>query len=102
MVLVPSGGSEEDGPFRGSEEDGVSGDLSEAPGPTIVTPNLIKQLGTSFMATRHLIAAAEVGVFEALADGAPDLDALAARIAVPRRTTRICADAMAALGLLER
>src|SRR5438105_10964492 len=66
MVLVPSGGSEEDGPFRGSEEDGVSEDLSEAPGPTTVTPDLIKQLGTSFMAIRHLIAAAEVGVFEAL------------------------------------
>ena len=80
----------------------MSEDLSEAPGPTTVTPDLIKQLGTSFMATRHLIAAAEVGVFEALADGALDLDALAARIAVPRRTARICADAMAALGLLER
>ena len=77
-------------------------DLSEAPGPTAVTPELIMQLGTSFMATRHLIAASEVGVFEALADAALDLDALAARIAVPRRTARICSDAMVALGLLER
>jgi len=41
-------------------------------------------------------------MFEALGDAALDLDALAARIAVPKRTTRICADAMAALGLLER
>ena len=60
------------------------------------------QLATSFMATRYLIAAAEVGVFEALGDAALDLDALAARIAVPRRTARICADAMVALRLLER
>jgi O-methyltransferase domain/Dimerisation domain len=80
----------------------VSEDLSEAPGRTAVTPELIMQLGTSFMVTRHLIAASEVGVFEALADGALDLDALTARIAVPRRTARICSDAMVALGLLER
>ncbi len=54
------------------------------------------------MATRHLIAAADVEMFEALADGALDLDALAARIAIRRRTGPICADAMVALGTLER
>jgi hypothetical protein len=80
----------------------MSEDLPEAPEPTGVTPELIMQLGTSFMATRHLIAAAEVGVFEALGEEVLDLDALAARIAIPRRTARICADAMVALGLLER
>jgi SAM-dependent methyltransferase len=77
-------------------------DLQEAPAQPGVTPELIMQLGTSFMATRHLIAAVEVGVFEALGDDALDLDALVARIAIPRRTARICADAMVALGLLER
>jgi SAM-dependent methyltransferase len=77
-------------------------DLPEASAPTGVTPELIMQLGTSFMATRHLIAASDVGVFEALGDDALDLDALAVRIAVPKRTVRICADAMVALGLLER
>jgi Dimerisation domain len=66
------------------------------------TPELIMQLGTSYMAARYLIAAVEVGVFEALGDDALDLDALAARIAIPRRTARICADAMVALGMLER
>jgi hypothetical protein len=66
------------------------------------TPDVITQLGTSYMAARYLIAAVEVGVFEALGDSALDLDALAARIAIPRRTARICADAMVALGLLER
>ena len=69
------------------------------PGPI---PDLILQLATSFMATRYLIAAVEVGMFEALGDAALDLDDLAARIAVPRRTARICADAIVALGLLER
>jgi hypothetical protein len=41
-------------------------------------------------------------VFEALGDTPLDLDALTARITVPRRTARICTDAMVALGLLER
>jgi hypothetical protein len=80
----------------------MSEDLPGAAAPPGVTPELIMQLGTSFMATRHLIAAAEVGVFEALGGEGLDLDALAARIAIPRRTARICADAMVALGLLER
>jgi O-methyltransferase domain/Dimerisation domain len=77
-------------------------DLPEAPAQTGVTPDLILQLATSFMSTRYLIAAIEVGMFEALAEDLLDLDALAARIAVPRRTARICADAMVALGLLQR
>ena len=77
-------------------------DLQEAPAQAGVSPELIMQLGTSFMATRHLITAAEVGVFQALGGGVLDLDALAARIAIPRRSARICADAMVALGLLER
>lgn len=80
----------------------MSEDPPAAPTPAGVTPELIMQLGTSFMATRHLIAAADVGVFEALGDGVLGLDVLAAKIAIPRRTARICADAMVALGLLER
>ena len=77
-------------------------DLPGAPAQTGATPELIMRLGTSLMATKHLIAAVEVGVFEALGDAALDLDALAARIDIPRRTARICADAMVALDLLER
>ena len=34
--------------------------------------------------------------------GVLGLDVLAAKIEIPRRTARICADAMVALGLLER
>jgi hypothetical protein len=74
-------------------------DASAQPGPT---PDLILRLATSFMATRYLIAAVEVGVFAALGEAPLDLDALAARIAVPRRTARICADALVTFGLLER
>ncbi len=47
------------------------------------SPELITQLGTSYRATRYLIAAVDVGVFEALGDDGLGLEALAARIAIP-------------------
>jgi hypothetical protein len=49
-------------------------DLPGPPAQPGLTPDLILQLATSFMATRYLIAAVEVGVFEALGDAALDLD----------------------------
>ncbi len=67
-----------------------------------VTPDLILQLATGFMASKHLFAANAIGLFEYLADGAMTLDEIAARSGVPRRTLRILADAMVALGLVER
>jgi len=76
--------------------------LDEASSVSAVSPELVVRLGTSFMATRHLIAASNVGIFQALADGALGLDELVARLGIPRRTARISADAMVALGLLER
>jgi methyltransferase family protein len=63
---------------------------------------LIFDLATGFMRAKHLFAASELGVFEALGERAATLDALAARLKIPRRTTRIVADAVTALGLLER
>ena len=54
------------------------------------------------MASKHLFAASELGLFEALGEGPVDLDGLAARTGLTRRTARISADAMVALGLLER
>ena len=54
------------------------------------------------MASKHLFAASELGVFEALGEGPVDLDGLAARTGLTRRTARISADAMVAIGLLER
>jgi len=70
--------------------------------PTLgaVSPELVVRLGTAFMATRHLIAASDVGIFPALADGPLALDELAGRLGIPRGTPRISADAMVALGLM--
>lgn len=67
-----------------------------------VTPDRIFQLAQGFMASKHLFAANELGLFEALGDGPADLAGLAARTGLPLRTARISADAMVALGLLER
>jgi hypothetical protein len=60
------------------------------------------QIALGFMAAKHLFAACEVGLFEALAEGPATLDKLTQRLGIPRRTARITADAMVALGLLQR
>jgi SAM-dependent methyltransferase len=67
-----------------------------------VTPEPIMRLASGFMAAKHLFAASELGLFEALADSPATLDGLAARTGLTRRAARISADAMVALGLLER
>jgi ubiquinone/menaquinone biosynthesis C-methylase UbiE len=67
-----------------------------------VTPDLILQVAQGFMASKHLFAASELGLFEALGEGPVDLAGLAARTGLLPRTARISADAMVALGLLER
>ncbi len=72
------------------------------PARTEVSPDPIFQLATGFMSAKHVFIANEVGIFEKLADGPATLDELAQRTALPRRTTRIVADAMVALGLVER
>jgi SAM-dependent methyltransferase len=74
-----------------------------ATGPlaTEPSPATIMQLASGFMAAKHLFAANELGLFEALADSPATLDALAARTGLTRRAARISADAMVALGLLE-
>jgi hypothetical protein len=66
------------------------------------TPEAILRLATSYMAAKHLFAASKVGLFEALSAGPLRLDDLAERVGIPRRTARISADAMVALGLLKR
>jgi SAM-dependent methyltransferase len=60
------------------------------------------RLASGFMAAKHLFAANELGIFEALSDAPATVDALAARTGLTRRAARISADAMVALGLLER
>lgn len=67
-----------------------------------VTPDSIMQVATGFMASKHLYVANEVGLFEQLADGPITLDELSTRTGVPRRTIRILADAMVALGFVDR
>jgi SAM-dependent methyltransferase len=67
-----------------------------------VNPDIIFQLAQGFMASKHLFAASELGLFEALGEGPVDLAGLAARTGLTARTARISADAMVALGLLER
>ena len=69
---------------------------------TTVTPEPIMRLAAGFMAAKHLFAASELGLFEALADSPAPLDALAARTGLTPRAARISADAMVALGLLDR
>ena len=54
------------------------------------------------MASKHLFVANEIGLFERLALGPCTLDDLATSLGVPRRTVRILADAMVALGLVKR
>ena len=69
---------------------------------TGVTPEPIFQVASGFMAAKHLFVANEVGVFAHLAAGPAALDELAQRVGIPRRTLRILADAMVALGFVER
>jgi hypothetical protein len=69
---------------------------------TDVTPDLIFQVANGFMAAKHLFVANEIGLFEALADSPATLDDLAQRTGIPCRTLRILADAMVALGFVER
>lgn len=72
------------------------------PRPSSLTPEPIMRLASGFMAAKHLFAANELGLFEALADSPATIDGLANRTGLTRRAARISADAMVALGLLER
>ena len=65
-------------------------------------PGPIFETATGFMRAKHLFVAAELGVFEALADGPRPLDELASTLGLPQRTARIIIDAATALGFLER
>jgi SAM-dependent methyltransferase len=67
-----------------------------------VTPDPIFQIASGFMAAKHLFVANEVGLFARLAEGPVNLDELAQRLGIPRRTTRMVVDAMVALGFVHR
>src|SRR5919204_3137288 len=65
-------------------------------------PDVIFEVAMGFMASKHMFVANEIGLFTALADGPVTLDQLSERIGVPARTLRIVADAMVAIGFVER
>ncbi len=65
-------------------------------------PQAIFDTATGFMRAKHLFVAAELGIFESLAQKAKPLADLARDLKLPPRTTRIIVDAVTALGFLER
>ena len=65
-------------------------------------PAPIFDTATGFMRAKHLFVAAELGIFEALADGEKPLVELAGHLELPQRTIRIIVDAVTALGFLVR
>lgn len=65
-------------------------------------PDSIFEVMMGFMASKHLFVANEIGLFTTLAAGPATLEGVAATIGVPVRSLRIVADAMVALGFLER
>jgi hypothetical protein len=65
-------------------------------------PQRIIQLATGFMAAKYVLVAAELGLFVELGGDGATSDELAARCGLPPRTTRLLADALVQLGLLER
>jgi ubiquinone/menaquinone biosynthesis C-methylase UbiE len=67
-----------------------------------ITPEPVLKVAIGFMAAKHLFAASELGLFEALANGPAKLEELAGRMAVPPRTAAIVAAAMVSLGLIEQ
>ena len=67
-----------------------------------VTPTPIFQVATGFMAAKQLFVACEIGLFEQLAGSPATLDELAARTGIHSRPLRIVADAMVALGFVQR
>src|ERR671910_3589480 len=66
------------------------------------SPDLILQTAVGFMMSKHLFAANDLGLFEKLADRPLTLDKLPNDLITPPRTARITADAMVALGFLEK
>jgi len=70
--------------------------------PGASSPRRILDIATGYMAAKQLFAASRIGLFPALAAGPLDADALASRIGITPRMTRILADSLNGLGLLER
>ena len=76
--------------------------LPAQPAPTAVTPEAITTAATGFMTAKHLFTASALGLFAQLGGGPLPLAQLAGRCGIPARSARILADAMVALGFLEK
>jgi SAM-dependent methyltransferase len=66
------------------------------------TPDRLLQLGQGFMVGKVVLAAVELGLFDALADGPVDAAAIGARLGLQPRGLRDFLDALVAVQLLER
>ncbi len=66
------------------------------------TPAAILQIGTGFMASKTLLSAIELGVFNTLAKGPADLATLQQKLGLHPRSARDFLDALVSLKLLER
>lgn len=66
------------------------------------TPERIVDIAIGFMGAKQLDAASRIGIFKALADGPRSVSELAAATGHSERQVRTLADAMNALGLLDR
>lgn len=69
---------------------------------TTASPEKILEIATGYMAAKQLFAASRLGLFHALEAGPLEVPALAAAAGTSERMTRILADSMNSLGLLER
>jgi O-methyltransferase domain/Dimerisation domain len=66
------------------------------------TPEHIMKLGTGFWASKTLLSAIELGVFDTLAGAAADLPTLQKKLGLHQRAARDFFDALVALRMLER
>jgi O-methyltransferase domain/Dimerisation domain len=68
----------------------------------MLAPDGIMRLGLGFMASKTLLSAVELGVFNELANGPLDLDTLVTRLKLYPRAIADFFDSLVALGVLER
>lgn len=68
---------------------------------TTVTPDKVLQGASGFMAAKHLFAACELGLFEALAAGPTSIDDAAIATGLDAARMRVVADANVVLGFIE-
>jgi len=76
--------------------------VSAQPAAPAVTPESITTVAAGFMAAKHLFTASALGLFAELRGGPLPLAQLAERCGIPARSARILADAMVALGFLDK